>query len=68
MKIDESVVIFSFEMGVEQFVMCMFCVEGNINVQNFCIGNLIEEDWGKLMMVMGSLLNSGIYIDDILGI
>ncbi|MGG5832112.1 replicative DNA helicase, partial [Bacillus pumilus] len=67
-KTDESVAIFSLEMGAEQLVMRMLCAEGNINAQNLRTGNLTEEDWGKLTMAMGSLSNSGIFIDDTPGI
>ena len=67
-KTDESVAIFSLEMGSEQLVMRMLCAEGNINAQNLRTGNLTEEDWGKLTMAMGSLSNSGIFIDDTPGI
>ena len=52
-KTDESVAIFSLEMGAEQLVMRMLCAEGNINAQNLRTGNLTEEDWGKLTMAMG---------------
>jgi len=67
-KTDESVAIFSLEMGAEQLVMRMLCAGGNINAQNLRTGNLTEEDWGKLTMAMGSLSNSGIFIDDTPGI
>lgn len=36
--------------------------------KNLRTGNLTEEDWGKLTMAMGSLSNSGIFIDDTPGI
>ncbi|MEH7386152.1 replicative DNA helicase [Bacillus sp. JJ1521] len=67
-KTDENVAIFSLEMGAEQLVMRMLCAEGNINAQNLRTGSLTAEDWGKLTMAMGSLSNSGIYIDDTPGI
>jgi replicative DNA helicase len=67
-KTDENVAIFSLEMGAEQLVMRMLCAEGNINAQNLRTGALTEEDWRKLTMAMGSLSNSGIYIDDTPGI
>ncbi|MED3347064.1 DnaB-like helicase C-terminal domain-containing protein, partial [Bacillus thuringiensis] len=67
-KTGENIAIFSLEMGAEQLVMRMLCAEGNINAQNLRTGNLTEEDWGKLTMAMGSLSNSGIYIDDTPGI
>ncbi|WP_062107935.1 replicative DNA helicase [Bacillus niameyensis] len=67
-KTAENVAIFSLEMGAEQLVMRMLCAEGNINAQNLRTGSLTEEDWGKLTMAMGSLSNTGIFIDDTPGI
>ncbi|RWR08962.1 replicative DNA helicase [Siminovitchia fortis] len=67
-KTDENVAIFSLEMGAEQLVMRMLCSEGNIDAQNLRTGSLTDEDWRKLTMAMGSLSNSGIYIDDTPGI
>jgi replicative DNA helicase len=67
-KTDENVAIFSLEMGAEQLVMRMLCAEGNINAQNLRTGSLTDEDWRKLTMAMGSLSNSGIFIDDTPGI
>ncbi|WP_373315345.1 replicative DNA helicase [Siminovitchia fordii] len=67
-KTDENVAIFSLEMGAEQLVMRMLCAEGNIDAQNLRTGSLTDEDWRKLTMAMGSLSNSGIYIDDTPGI
>ena len=67
-KTDETVAIFSLEMGAEQLVMRMICAEGNINAQNLRTGALTDEDWRKLTMAMGSLSNAGIYIDDTPGV
>jgi replicative DNA helicase len=67
-KTEENVAIFSLEMGAEQLVMRMLCAEGNIDAQRLRTGSLTAEDWGKLTMAMGSLSNSGIYIDDTPGI
>ncbi|MDQ0176285.1 replicative DNA helicase [Bacillus chungangensis] len=67
-KTEENVAIFSLEMGAEQLVMRMLCSEGNINAQNLRTGTLTSEDWRKLTMAMGSLSNSGIFIDDTPGI
>jgi len=67
-KAGENVAIFSLEMGAEQLVMRMLCAEGNINAQNLRTGSLTDEDWRKLTMAMGSLSNSGIFIDDTPGI
>jgi replicative DNA helicase len=46
----------------------MLCAEGNINAQSLRTGALTDEDWRKLTMAMGSLSNSGIYIDDTPGV
>ncbi|WP_042464230.1 replicative DNA helicase [Neobacillus dielmonensis] len=67
-KAQETVAIFSLEMGAEQLVMRMLCAEGNIDAQRLRTGSLTDEDWGKLTMAMGSLASSGIYIDDTPGV
>ena len=67
-KARENVAIFSLEMGADQLVMRMLCAEGNIDAQRLRTGALETEDWGKLTMAMGSLSNSGIYIDDSPGV
>lgn len=67
-KAGENVAIFSLEMGAEQLVMRMLCAEGNIDAQRLRTGSLTDDDWGKLVMAMGSLSNAGIYIDDTPGI
>lgn len=64
----ENVAIFSLEMGAEQLVMRMLCAEGNIDAQVLRTGALTTDDWGKLTMAMGSLSNSGIFIDDTPGV
>ncbi|MBM7645510.1 replicative DNA helicase [Scopulibacillus daqui] len=67
-KTDNTVAIFSLEMGAQQLVMRMLCAEGNIDAQRLRTGRLEEEDWQKLTMAMGSLSNASIYIDDTPGI
>ncbi|PLS02210.1 replicative DNA helicase [Neobacillus cucumis] len=67
-KTGENVAIFSLEMGAEQLVMRMLCSEGNIDAQRLRTGSLTDDDWGKLTMAMGSLSNSGIFIDDTPGV
>ncbi|GAK12018.1 replicative DNA helicase [Geomicrobium sp. JCM 19039] len=67
-KSDENVAIFSLEMGASQLVQRMLCAEGNIDGTRLRTGQLIEEDWEKLAMAMGSLSRAGIYIDDSPGI
>ncbi|ATP42297.1 replicative DNA helicase [Solibacillus sp. R5-41] len=67
-KARENVAIFSLEMGADQLVMRMLCAEGNIDAQRLRTGALEPEDWRKLTMAMGSLSNSGIFIDDSPGV
>jgi replicative DNA helicase len=67
-KTGENVAIFSLEMGAEQLVMRMLCSEGNIDAQRLRTGSLTDDDWAKLTMAMGSLSNSGIFIDDTPGV
>ncbi|AZU64764.1 replicative DNA helicase [Neobacillus mesonae] len=67
-KTGENIAIFSLEMGAEQLVMRLLCAEGNIDAQRLRTGSLTEDDWGRLTMAMGSLSNTGIYIDDTPGV
>ena len=67
-KTDETVAIFSLEMGAEQLVNRMLCAEGSIHASNLRTGNLSEEEWQKLIIAMGSLSKANIYIDDTPGI
>ncbi|MCM3570715.1 replicative DNA helicase [Neobacillus mesonae] len=67
-KANETVAIFSLEMGAEQLVMRMLCAEGNIDAQRLRTGSLTDDDWGKLVMAMGSLSNAPIFIDDTPGV
>ena len=54
-KTDETVALFSLEMGAEQLVNRMLCAEGSIHASNLRTGNLTEEEWQKLIIAMGSL-------------
>ena len=67
-KTNETVAIFSLEMGAEQLVMRMLCAEGNLDAQRMRTGKLTAEDWGKLSLALGSLSNSKVFIDDTPGI
>lgn len=67
-KTDESVAIFSLEMGAESLVNRMLCSEGSIDASNLRTGNLSEEEWQSLIIAMGSLSKANIYIDDTPGI
>lgn len=67
-KTDETVAVFSLEMGAEQLVNRMLCAEGTINASNLRTGQLTEEEFTKLFVAMGSLSKANIYIDDTPGI
>ncbi|MGX6972547.1 replicative DNA helicase [Vagococcus lutrae] len=67
-KTDKAVAIFSLEMGAESLVNRMLCAEGTIDASHLRTGQLTEEEWGNLVMAMGSLSQADIYIDDTPGI
>lgn len=67
-KANEVVAIFSLEMGAESLVNRMLCAEGNIDAGNLRTGQLTEEEWSSLIMAMGALGQSKIFIDDTPGI
>lgn len=65
---DETVAIFSLEMGAEQLVKRMLCAEGTIDANHLRNAQLSEEEFQKLFVAMGSLSQANIYIDDTPGI
>ncbi|WP_027108151.1 replicative DNA helicase [Lacticigenium naphthae] len=67
-KTNETVAVFSLEMGAEQLVNRMLCAEGSIHASHLRTGNLTEEEWQSLIVAMGSLSKANIYIDDTPGI
>ena len=67
-RTDRSVVIFSLEMGAESLVNRMLCAEGTIEAGHLRTGQLTEQEWHNLIMAMGSLSNTSIFIDDTPGI
>lgn len=67
-KTDQSVAIFSLEMGAESLVNRMLCAEGSIQAANLRTGQLTDEEWRSLIVAMGSLSKANIYIDDTPGI
>nr|WP_319215602.1 replicative DNA helicase [uncultured Trichococcus sp.] len=67
-KADQVVAIFSLEMGAESLVNRMLCAEGNIDAGHLRTGQLSEEEWSNLIMAMGTLGQSKIFIDDTPGI
>lgn len=67
-RTDHSVAIFSLEMGAESLVNRMLCAEGTIEAGHLRTGQLTEEEWHHLIMAMGSLSRTSIFIDDTPGI
>lgn len=67
-KTDKSVAIFSLEMGAESLVNRMICAEGSIEASHLRTGQLNDDEWEKLVVAMGSLSRSNIFIDDTPGI
>ncbi|WP_139492481.1 replicative DNA helicase [Brevibacillus dissolubilis] len=67
-RANETVAIFSLEMGASQLVQRMICAEGNLDAQKMRSGRLDEDDWQKLTMAIGTLAKAPVYIDDTPGI
>jgi replicative DNA helicase len=55
-------------MGAESLVNRMLCAEGNIDAGHLRTGQLSEDEWSNLIMAMGTLGQSKIFIDDTPGI
>lgn len=64
----QSVAIFSLEMSAGQLVSRMLCAESNVDANRLRTGDLQEDDWEKIIMGMGSLADSPVFIDDTPGI
>jgi len=62
------VAIFSLEMSKEQLVNRMLCSEAMIDAQKLRTGELVDEDWSKLIHAIGPLSKADIYIDDTPGV
>ncbi|MGE4214727.1 MAG: replicative DNA helicase [Anaerotignaceae bacterium] len=62
------VAIFSLEMSKEQLVNRMLCSEAMIDAQKMRTGELMDDDWPKLIQAMGPLSQADIYIDDTPGV
>lgn len=63
-----TVAIFSLEMGAEQLASRLLCAKGNVDANHLRTGNLNEEEWKNLIVAMGILSKTSIYIDDTPGI
>ena len=67
-KTNETVAIFSLEMGAESLVNRMLCSEGSIDASNMRNGRLTEEELRSYFVASGTLSTAPIYIDDTPGI
>ena len=67
-KSNATVAIFSLEMGAESLVNRMLCSEGSIDANALRTGKLDENQWNSLVVAMGSLSRTNVYIDDTPGI
>jgi len=67
-KSGATVAIFSLEMGAESLVNRMLCSEGSIDANALRTGKLDENQWNSLVVAMGSLSRTNVYIDDTPGI
>ena len=65
---DTSVAIFSLEMSAESLVNRMLCAEGSINANHLRTGQLDEGEWQNLIVAMGALSYTSIFIVDTPGI
>src|SRR5699024_6317332 len=67
-RTEDTVAIFSLEMGAESLANRMLCAEGNINANHLRTGQLTQDEWQSLFIATGALSNASIYIDDTPGI
>ncbi|MCH4009467.1 replicative DNA helicase [Companilactobacillus sp.] len=67
-KDNATVAMFSLEMSAESLVNRMLCSTGSIDANSLRTGQLDENQWNSLIVAMGSLSNTNVYIDDTPGI
>lgn len=67
-KANQSVLLFSLEMGKEQLVDRLLAAEAGVNAWNLRTGNLTDNDFEKIGHAMGTLSEAKIFIDDTAGI
>ncbi|MBI1320715.1 MAG: replicative DNA helicase [Candidatus Hydrogenedens sp.] len=63
-KAQKSVLVFSLEMGKEQLVQRLLCMEGNVDASRLRTGFLARGEFPKLQRAAGALSTAPIYIDD----
>lgn len=65
---DKTIALFSLEMSAESLVNRMLCAEGSISANHLRTGQLDEQEWANLIVAIGALSKTSIYIDDTPGI
>lgn len=65
---EETVAIFSLEMGDEPLAQRMISAEGNVDASHMRTGLMETDDWEKMTMAIGKLSGANIFIDDSAGI
>ncbi|WP_334291164.1 replicative DNA helicase [Alkaliphilus transvaalensis] len=63
-----SVAVFSLEMSKEQLMLRMLASESMVDLSKIQVGNLDEEEWGKIAQAMIPLSQAKIFFDDTPGI
>ncbi|MFD1471835.1 replicative DNA helicase [Companilactobacillus mishanensis] len=63
-----TVAMFSLEMSAESLVNRMLCSTGSIDANALRTGQLDESQWNSLVVAMGSLSTTNVYIDDTPGV
>ena len=63
-KSELPVLIFSLEMSKEQLVNRLICADEMIDASRMRSGKLLDEDWQKIALATGRLMNAPLYIDD----
>jgi replicative DNA helicase len=63
-KEKQPVAIFSLEMSAEQLGLRMLCSQAQINAHKVRVGQLTEDEWTKMALVVDSMYEAPIFIDD----
>lgn len=58
------VAVFSMEMGAAQLAMRMLGSVGKLNQHDLRVGNLQDDDWGRLTHALGRLNDAPVFIDE----
>ncbi|WP_456298334.1 replicative DNA helicase [Alkaliphilus hydrothermalis] len=67
-KAGASVAVFSLEMSKEQLMLRMLASESMVDLGKIQVGNLNEEEWGKIAQAMIPLSQAKLFFDDTPGI